>query len=44
MKPSTVDRLLLGALAALIAYAAGCLVALAWSLRHAFDEDSWRRP
>lgn len=44
MKPQTIDRLLPGTIAALILYAAGCLVALAWSLRHSFDEDSRRRP
>ena len=36
--PSTVDRWLIGAMSALIAYAAGCLIALAWSLRHAIEE------
>lgn len=36
--PATADRLLLGAMAALITYAAGCLVALVWSLRHAIEE------
>lgn len=42
--PVTVDSVLLGALGACLLYAAGCLVLLAWSLRSAFDEDSWRRP